>query len=147
MRYTFFLAGLLLCGALGCSDPIDLGNAAPTVTFESVTADGRVVEVLYTISDEDGDDVRVSVAHCSGGECSQMTAAPGGDGVANLPTYRHEPTLHLFRWQATCDIVATELERTFTIEIVPSDGESSGPRAVSAPLTLNELGVVGECPN
>ena len=144
----FWAPTILFVGMLAsCSDPIDIANSPPTVAFDEITADGRVVEVYYSLSDPDGDDVRISITYCRAEQCSQMTAAPGGDGTAGLPTTRQESTLHLFRWEATCDIVAGELDEQFTIEIVPSDDEYAGSRVVSESQSLEQLGVVGECPN
>lgn len=146
MRF-FLVPTILFMGmVVGCSDPVDTPNSPPEAVFDSAIADGRVVEVYYTLSDVDGDDIRISIRYCHSGECSQMTAATGGDGTTGLPTVRDESTLHLFRWEATCDIVPSALGDPFTIEIVPHDGENAGSRVVSDTLTLDELGVVGECP-
>ena len=146
MRFLLVPIILFLGTVVGCADPVDTPNSPPTAAFDSAVADGGVVEVYYTLSDGDGDDIRISILLCRTGDCSQMTAATGGDGTTGLPTVRGESTLHLFRWEATCDIVASEFDEPFTIEIVPNDGENAGPRVVSDSLTLDELGVVGECP-
>ncbi|MCA9561854.1 MAG: hypothetical protein KC561_00125 [Myxococcales bacterium] len=137
---TAVLVGLTL---VACGDKVTLEERVPEALIDTVEADGDAVAVYYYLGDLDRNDASVRVRYCLGGTCSTATAAPGGDGVANLPTDREDPVLHLFRWAALCDLTDTASE--VTVEITPYDNAGTGPTVVTDPFSITGLGVSGEC--
>ena len=127
---------------IACSDPIEIPNSAPSVTFTSLQASDGVLDLFFEVTDFEGDDVDLTIEICRDASCISPTAAPGGDGIRSLPTLPDEPVLHLFRWAAACDIPLTDFQRERVIRITPSD-DQPGVTATSDPFLLNELGVVG----
>jgi hypothetical protein len=140
------MALVFLTGA--CSDELIIPNRPPSAAIEAVELSDGSVDILFELSDADGDDLSIVIRVCAAGDCFAPTPAPGGDGVRSLPTQPDAPVLHLFRWAVGCDVGADELDVTRTVQIVPNDGEDAGAPAVSSEFSLSELGMSepGECP-
>lgn len=141
VKNLFALAVIALVAS--CTDAVDIANRAPEAELDTIEGVGGIVEVYYTLSDLDGDDVDIQIRFCSAGECNIPTAAPGGDGTANLPTLKTEPVLHLFRWDALCDLSSEAAG--ITIRITPADSDDSGQPVVSETFSLTDFELEGEC--
>ncbi len=142
LRTVLVFAAIALLS--GCTDAVDIANRAPAAELDAIEGAGSVVDVYYTLTDLDGDDVDIQIRFCSGGTCSIPTAASGGDGTANLPTIKDEPVLHLFRWDALCDLDPDS--SGITVRITPSDADDSGQAVVSDSFSLADFDIQGECP-
>jgi hypothetical protein len=142
---TVSSVALLALALGGCDDTIELPNRAPAVSFGPLEAEGGALAIYYRLFDYEGDDCAVTIQACQAGACRGLTPAPGGDGLAHLPTEAGRPVLHLFVWNTACDVDAAGLAQEWTIRIVPQD-EVEGPAVLSDPFRPADLGVLPQCP-
>ena len=137
---------LAAVGLIACSDPVDLPNTAPEAEIIVVEGRDRLVDVYYELNDVDGDDLSITIEYCLGSACSEPTAGRGGDGVRDLPTLRDSAVLHLFVWEAACDVGSGGFDDELVVQITPRDGEDSGDTVSSERFSLSGLGVEDGCP-
>jgi hypothetical protein len=141
--FTGHLLLSMVCLLIACAEPYEVPNSMPIALFDSLEGQGDIVDIYYTLFDDNGDDLSIDLNFCVNAACNQPTEIPGGDGLDNLPTRKHLSMLHLFRWAALCDLDNEETE--FSLQIRPYDGTDYGDWSEIQPFSLSVLGVSGDC--
>lgn len=147
------LGGLVLILS-GCSDqivtpnqPAQISDAGPVRTSIFDPTSPALIEIPYTIADEEGDDQQIIVEVCLADDtaCGYPIQGQGSDGTSYVPTQvGGQPVQRRFVWDIGCgrlsasDRLATELDQEYIAKV---SVQGSQTVAKTEPYSLNDLGL------
>jgi hypothetical protein len=139
------LAGLLLAS---CGEQIVVPNSPARVTFDAIELTAtQLIDLHYTLSDEEGDDHTLRVQVCEAPDltrCGAPIQGPGSDGAAYVNTAPlGKPVAHRYRWDIGCGRLASSgyIASALDAQYIARIGVVGEPLVDSPPFKLSELGV------